>query len=331
MNTTTAALQSIPAAARIGPGQSRQHGGCASGTDSDVVTMPDPRGMREFRADSASDAAGRRRGPDRHTHYRKEASHMNTYRIGRDVTVLNDQVEVPGLGFLPVNAFVLHAAQPVVIDTGLGLPDRDFVGTLGAVLDPADVRWIWLTHPDRDHTGGLFDLLDAAPRARLITTFLGVGIMSTERPLPLDRVYLLNPGQSLDVGDRALHAFRPPLFDNPATVGFYDDRSRTCFSSDCFGAPLPTDDLRAAQLLWAAVDSPWVHTANTDRYRQTIRSLQSLDPQVILSSHLPAATGLGTKFLDMLAAAPETDPFIGPDQQALQHLLAGFEPGTTTA
>ena len=187
---------------------------------------------------------------------------MHTYRIGRDVTVLNDQVEVPGLGFLPVNAFVLHAAQPVVIDTGLGLPDRDFVGTLGAVLDPADVRWIWLTHPDRDHTGGLFDLLDAAPRARLITTFLGVGIMSTERPLPLDRVYLLNPGQSLDVGDRALHAFRPPLFDNPATVGFYDDRSRTCFSSDCFGAPLPTaelaggtdardvpaGDLRAAQL-----------------------------------------------------------------------------------
>jgi hypothetical protein len=79
------------------------------------------------------------------------------------------------------------------------------------------------------------------------------------------------------------------------------------------------------------VDSPWVHTANTDRYRRTIRSLQSLDPQVILSSHLPAATGLGTRFLDMLAAAPETDAFIGPDQQALQHLLAGFEPGATAA
>lgn len=91
---------------------------------------------------------------------------MHAYRIGRDVTVLNDQVEVPGLGFLPVNAFVLHAAQPVVIDTGLGLPDRDFVRALGSVMDPADVRWIWLTHPDRDHTGGLFNLLDAAPRPR---------------------------------------------------------------------------------------------------------------------------------------------------------------------
>ena len=134
----------------------------------------------------------------------------------------------------------MHAREPVVIDTGLSLPDRHFVQDLGAVMDPADVRWIWLTHPDRDHTGGLFDLLDAAPKARVITTFLGAGIMSTDRPLPLDRVYLLNPGQQLDIGDRTLHAFRPPLFDSPATTGFYDDRSRVVFSSDCFGAPLPT-------------------------------------------------------------------------------------------
>jgi hypothetical protein len=67
--------------------------------------------------------------------------------------------------------------------------------------------------------------------------------MSNERPLPLDRVYLLNPGQSLDVGDRTLTGLRPPLFDNPATVGLYDDRSRTLFSSDCFGAPLPSAEL----------------------------------------------------------------------------------------
>ncbi len=265
---------------------------------------------------------------------------MHTFRVHADVTVLNDHLPIPGVGVLPVNAFVLHAQEPVVIDTGLGLPDRDFVETLRTIMDPAEVRWIWLTHPDRDHTGGLFNLLEAAPQARLITTFIGAGIMGTERPLPLDRLYLLNPGEKLDVGDRTLHAFRPALFDNPATVGFYDDRSHVCFSSDCFGAPLatvdlatgedvrnvPEADLRAAQFLWATIDSPWVHTADQARYQKTVDAMHAIDPEVILSTHLPPAIDLGTQLFEMLSLAPSANPFVGPDQQALEAMLASFEP-----
>lgn len=265
---------------------------------------------------------------------------MQIHRVTPDVTVLNDHLPVPGIGFLAVNAFVLHAAEPVVVDTGLSLPDRGFMDALGTVVDPADVRWIWLTHPDRDHTGALFELLEAAPQARLVTTFLAVGIMSTERPLPMDRVYLLNPGQSLNVGDRTLTAFRPPLFDSPATVGFYDDDSHSCFSSDCFGAPLPSadlatcsdvrdvpsGDLRSGQLLWASVDSPWVHVADRGAYLSTVAPLRDMNPDIILSSHLPAALGSTSECLDMLATAPDADAWIGPDQRALEEMLAGFEP-----
>src|SRR5512139_1654908 len=108
---------------------------------------------------------------------------MQVHRLNSDVTVLNDHLPVPTIGFLPVNAFVLHAAQPVVVDTGLSLPGRGFMDMLGSVIDPKDVRWIWLTHPDRDHTGALFELLEAAPQARVVTTFLSAGIMSTDTPL----------------------------------------------------------------------------------------------------------------------------------------------------
>ncbi|MET7618831.1 MBL fold metallo-hydrolase [Streptomyces sp. NPDC005408] len=265
---------------------------------------------------------------------------MSIHKAGRDTTVLSDYLEVPGIGFLPVNAFVLHALEPVVVDTGLSLADRDFLNTLGSVLDPVDVRWIWLTHPDRDHTGGLFDLLAAAPKARVVTTFIGAGIMSTERPLPLDRVCLVNPGQTLDVGDRVLRAFRPPLFDNPATVGFYDDRTATCFSSDCFGAPMPSaelavaddvgavpaEDLRGGQLLWATVDSPWVHAVDRDKYLATLQPLRTMAPDLVLCTHLPPAPGLTPQMLDTLTEAPGADPFVGPDQHALEQMLAGFEP-----
>ncbi|MGW0584880.1 MBL fold metallo-hydrolase, partial [Streptomyces sp. NPDC002920] len=231
---------------------------------------------------------------------------MPVHKVRPDISVLNDSLEVPGIGHLPVNAFVLLAAQPVVIDTGLGLPDRNFLEAVGSVLDPADVRWIWLTHPDRDHTGGIFDLLAAAPEARVVTTFLSAGLMSCERPLPLDRLYLLNPGQTLDVGDRTLTGFRPPLFDNPATVGLFDDRSGVCFSSDCFGGPMPSaelahaddvgavgvEDLRAAQLLWATVDSPWVHNVDVRKFLGTFQLLRDREPELVLSTHLPPAPGI---------------------------------------
>jgi len=265
---------------------------------------------------------------------------MHTYRAYPDISVLSDYLEVPGLGFLPVNAFVIHAAQPVVVDAGLGLPDRDFVASLAAVIDPADVAWIWLTHPDRDHTGGLFALLDAAPRARVVTTFAGAGIMSAERPLPVNRIYLLNPGQSLDAGDRRLTGFRPPLFDNPATVGVLDTSSGACLSSDCFGAPLPTatlataenaaevspEELRAAQLLWATVDSPWVHAVDQAKFAASLRPLRDFGPSAILSTHLPPVIGNSTALFATLLDAPQADPFTGPDQAALEAMLRQFEP-----
>lgn len=264
---------------------------------------------------------------------------MNIHKLSADVTALSDCTEVPGLGFIPVNAFVMHAAEPVVIDTGSSNSDRDFLADLGRVLDPADVRWIWLTHPDRDHTGGLWRLLDAAPRARIVTTFTGVGIMSCEWTIPLDRVYLLNPGQRLHVGDRTLVGFRPPLFDNPATVGVFDIGSGALFSSDCFGAPLPTPeiatgaDVRAAgaelaqaQLLWATVDSPWVHIVDPEKYSATVDPIRKLDPSGIFSTHLPPAIDMNDQMFETISAAPYAPAFVGPDQRALASMLSAFEP-----
>jgi hypothetical protein len=245
---------------------------------------------------------------------------------------------VPGIGFIPVNAFVLHAQEPVVVDTGLGTPDKDFVADLAHVIDPEDVRWIWITHPDRDHTGGVRALLEAAPHARLVSTFGGVGILSCEWAVPLDRVYLLNPGQSLDVGDRALTAFRPPLFDSPVTTGFIDTSSGTMFSSDCFGAAMPTADLatgpdvrdagdvREAQLLWATMDSPWVRYVEPVRFRANVDRIRSMAPAAVLSTHLPPALGYPDALFDVVGDAPQAPEFPMPDQQALEELLASFAP-----
>jgi len=163
--------------------------------------------------------------------------------------------------------------------------------------------------------------------------------MSTEWAVPLDRVYLLNPGQTLDVGDRTLKAFRPPLFDNPVTTGFLDSKSGALISSDCFGGPMASaevatcedvraagDNVRDAQMLWASIDSPWVLMADPAKYRPTVEAVRRMDPSGIFSTHLPPAVGLTHELCDAALAALDAPTFIGPYQAALEALLATFEP-----
>jgi len=43
---------------------------------------------------------------------------MHVHRPAPDVTALSDVAEIPGLGFLPVNAYVLHAAELAALLNG---------------------------------------------------------------------------------------------------------------------------------------------------------------------------------------------------------------------
>ena len=259
---------------------------------------------------------------------------MRTYQAAPDVDVVTSTAAIAGFGQLAINAFVIHADEPVLVDTGSVVESDDFMTALRSVIDPADLRWIWLTHTDFDHIGSLHRLLDDNEHLRVITSFLGVGIMGLSAPLPMDRVYLVNPGQSIDVGDRSLSAVRPPAFDNPITVGLQDERSGILFSSDCFGAlldevpecaeDLSDEALRQGQVFWATVDSSWLHKVDRAVFASELDHVRALEPTMILSSHLPAAQGSSVeRLLGALATVPDAPAFVGPDQAALEQMLAG--------
>jgi Metallo-beta-lactamase superfamily len=256
-----------------------------------------------------------------------------TYRAAPDIDVLTTIHEIPGLGFIPINAFVLHGPSPILVETGAVVDRQEFMTALRSVIDPADLKWIWLTHTDPDHTGALHQLMDENEEIKVITTFLGVGAMSLSDPLPMDRVYLVNPGQTITIGARTLTAIKPPTFDNPCTTGFYDQASGALFSSDCFGAllgevpeeaaDLSEEELCRGQVLWTTIDTPWIHAVDSGGLARRLDDIRSMEPKLILSSHLPAAGGFMThRLLASIAEAQGADVFVGPDQAALVQMMA---------
>jgi len=154
----------------------------------------------------------------------------------------------------------------------------------------------------------------------------------------MHRVCWLNSGDSISVGDRNLTAVRPPLFDNPTTIGIYDNKSEALFSADCFGAIIPSpaqnaDDVIEADLAegmtrWASADSPWVHRVQPSEFSRALDGIRQIAPKIIFSAHLPPARGKTERFLELLATVPASTPFVTPNQTALEQILAQARGGS---
>ena len=262
---------------------------------------------------------------------------VTTNEVVAGVDVFTVDVDIAGLGHLPINAFVLNGAEPLLVDTGSMIHRDEFRAGLQSVIDVADLRWIWLTHTDFDHIGLLHELLALNPELRVITTYFGVGIMGLFDPLPMDRVNFVNPGETISIGDRVLTAVRPPSFDNPITTGFYEHGDRMLFSADCFGALLPAlpenaadltaQELHQGQVTWGTIDSGWLHTADTSKLARDLERIRNIEPSMVLSAHLAPAPGtLLDRMLDAIAAVPTAEPFSAPGQAALDAMLGGAIP-----
>ncbi len=245
------------------------------------------------------------------------------FEVAPDTFILPSAVQVPGLGFIPLNAFVITGKEPILIDTGINTDGDRFIKALTSIVDPSDLKCIWLTHDDLDHIGNAQRIIEMAPDARLFVHPLIAIRLDTSWPIPLDRVRALSPGDVIGHGDRELIAVRPPLFDNPGTIGFLDKKTRAFLCADSFGALLPSIEkdasmydervLAQGMTMWATFDSSWVHLVDQERFGRMLDNVLELEPSVLLSSHLPAAKGIHERLLGTLRALPGATPFIAPN------------------
>lgn len=257
------------------------------------------------------------------------------YQAAPDVHVLPTNMPIPGVGVLPINAYLLMAEEPVLIDTGIGA-EEDFIDALSSLIDLNTLKWVWLTHDDADHTGNIERIFQLAPNARLATHAFSAVRMASWWPVPLDRVHAMRAGDRLAVGDRTLRAVAPPVYDNPMSTGLLDEAAGSFFSVDSFGAFLPEATQEAAEVpadalsggmqAWAAMDSPWAHLLDRKLFGEVLESVRALQPTRIFSSHLPAASGASLEdFLKVLESVPDAAPAVAPSHEEFSQMLAAMQ------
>lgn len=258
---------------------------------------------------------------------------MDPYEIAEETFVIPGALPVAGVGYLPVNSMIIRGEEPLILDTMTGVQKEEFFEKAFSLVDPKDVKWIFVSHEDRDHTGNLGGLLEQCTNAKIITNFLGLGKLSEGFELDPHQVYFLNDGDSLDIGDRTIEAIRPPLFDSSATRGFFDSKTGTYFSADCFGTAVSeivqyTDDMGPKDFedgfFWMnRVNHVWFHHIPTSVIEETAVHIRRLDPQRIASAHGPVERHDPLKLCDWVTKIGDMEPIPMPSQEEFETFLAG--------
>jgi flavorubredoxin len=253
-------------------------------------------------------------------------------RLAADTWLIPNLLPAGPDAFLPLNSMLIRGAQPVVVDTGAAVHREHWFEQVFSLVEPADVRWIFLSHDDTDHMGNLHEMLELCPNATLVCNFFINERVAADRPLPLHRMRWLEPGEALDAGDRRLHAFVPPLFDGPTTRGLYDERTAVLWAVDAFAAmtpgavhhvgDLPPDMYDGTFRMLNSLVAPWHQWLDPARFRAHTDAVEALGLLTVASAHGPVLSGaaIGDAFdrVRAMAGAPIVPP---PGQPLLDEML----------
>ena len=269
----------------------------------------------------------------------KPAVHRPPLKVADD-TWLIQQMQEACIGPLWVylHSLVIKGPEPIIVDTGTPANREQWFKDVFSLVDPGDVRWIFLSHDDVDHAGNLAPLMAACPNATLISTWFFTERHTCDFNFPLERCRWVNDGQSWRAGDRTLTAITPPLFDSPVTRGLYDDRTGVYWAVDTFATPLPgpmddISELPAEQwqqgvAMFNCLNSPWFKLLDQDKFERHVDRVQTLDIEVMAACHTPMIRKpqIGAAF-EMIRKIPTLEPPPQPQQTDLEALVHAIATG----
>ncbi|HTL83565.1 MAG TPA: MBL fold metallo-hydrolase [Acidimicrobiia bacterium] len=263
--------------------------------------------------------------------------HVPPTQVAKDTYVIH-QVQ-PALGeplFVYINSAVIVGKEPVIIDTGTPANREQWLKDVFSLVEPKDVKWIFLSHDDVDHSGNLDEALTACTNAKLVCNWAMIERHTNCFNFPLDRCQWVMDGETLDVGDRTLVAMRPPVFDSPTTRGLFDPTTGVYWAVDTFATPLPDPKLQISDLdeeFWffglhmfaLGAVSPWITMLDAKKYGAYIDAVQKLPIKTVAACHTPVIEGdYITKAFNRVREFPTLDPPQLPNQVVLEQIIAAI-------
>ena len=138
------------------------------------------------------------------------------------------------------NAYLILADKITLIDTVAPNFTEEFLDRIRTVVDPAKIDYLVCNHVEPDHSTTFAQMIEAAPKAKVVTSKRGADYLSKSYPgvdFPFQQV---EDGGTLSLGNRTLQFVQIPMVHWPESMVSYLVEDQVLFSNDAFGMQIAT-------------------------------------------------------------------------------------------
>jgi flavorubredoxin len=209
------------------------------------------------------------------------------------------------------NMFVIAADQPAIINTMMRRTFERFRGQVSAIVDPASLHYVVVSHHEGDTDGAINEWLAAAPDAVPVSTEL-CAVLSL-RDLSDRPVRVVEDGEVIDLGSNRLRFLSSPYVNQWDSMMVYEETTGTMFPNDLFACPAPGDVLDAdpTEICLSAAREFGYMANDPSCLESALAKVAACAPVRIAPMHGPVLTA----HLDKLVEAFRTD--------FIEHVAAG--------
>ena len=204
--------------------------------------------------------------------------------------------------YVPVNSLVILGEEPIIVDTGAPVHREHWLEMVFGLVDPEDIRWVFLSHEDGDHTGGLdqrargraagdagHELVQhraARPRAAGAPRAHRSGASPARPSTPATVACASCCRRSSTAPPPAASSTR-----RPACCGRSTPSPPLTTGAVHHVEDLPKDLYDESFMFFNSLISPWHQFLDPVRYNRHVDTVEALKPRVVASAHGPILVG----------------------------------------
>jgi len=187
------------------------------------------------------------------------------------------------------NAYLVEGSEKIAL---LDAVDPSMLHVLmGHLADVPRIDYIISHHTEQDHSGTIPNLLERYPDAKVVASDKAKQLLTDHLKIPQDKIIVVQDGQTLSLGDRALKFIYTPWVHWPETIVSYLEPEKILFTCDLFGSHYASSDIfvrdqaavyEAAKRYYAEIMMPFANLID-----KHIQRLEPLEINMIAPSHGP--------------------------------------------